>query len=135
MPQQKEISTCFPLPGSIVESVRFNTQKLQHPELSGRKYQQKKRFSYEIREYSPEKWKGTFAYCGAKDPLEVRHIDPKSRKKSAGYPFFGWPVMHAKTVQNNRPLEAFLSDKPELLKEIKATAKAPLCNADFESST
>ncbi|POB09685.1 RNA-guided endonuclease IscB [Sulfobacillus sp. hq2] len=63
-----------------VEHVRFDTQKLENPEISGVEYQQGTLLGYEVREYLLEKWGRACVYCGATDvPLEVEHIIPKSR--------------------------------------------------------
>ena len=54
---------------------RFDTQKLQNPEISGIEYQQGTLFGYEVREYLLEKWGRTCAYCDEDDkPLQVEHI-------------------------------------------------------------
>ncbi|KLU61458.1 CRISPR-associated endonuclease Cas9 [Peptococcaceae bacterium CEB3] len=69
-----------PIGAISMELVRFDTQKLQNPEISGIEYQQGELFGYEIREYLLEKWGRKCAYCGKVDvPLEVEHIVPKSR--------------------------------------------------------
>lgn len=67
--------------GSIsVELVKFDTQKLQNPEISGVEYQRGELFGYEVREYLLEKWGRRCAYCGATNvPLEIEHIIPKGR--------------------------------------------------------
>jgi 5-methylcytosine-specific restriction endonuclease McrA len=63
-----------------IELAKFDTQKLQNPEISGVEYQRGELFGYEVREYLLEKWGRRCAYCGATDvPLEVDHIVPKSR--------------------------------------------------------
>lgn len=62
------------------ELVRFDTQRLDNPEISGVEYQQGTLLGYEVREYLLEKWGRECAYCGATDtPLEVEHIQPRSR--------------------------------------------------------
>lgn len=62
------------------ELVRFDTQLLQNPEISGVEYQRGTLAGYERREYLLEKWHRTCAYCGAQQvPLEEEHIIPKSR--------------------------------------------------------
>jgi 5-methylcytosine-specific restriction endonuclease McrA len=62
------------------ELVRFDTQLLQHPEVSGVEYQQGELAGYEVREYLLEKWGRTCAYCGAAGvPLQVEHITPRTR--------------------------------------------------------
>jgi 5-methylcytosine-specific restriction endonuclease McrA len=63
-----------------VEVGSFDTQKMQHPDISGLDYQQGELHGYLLREYLLEKWQRHCAYCGAKAvPLEVEHIVPKSR--------------------------------------------------------
>jgi len=62
------------------ELVRFDTQLLENPEISGVEYQQGELAGYEIREYLLEKFGRRCAYCGATDrPLHVEHIVPKAR--------------------------------------------------------
>jgi len=70
----------IPLASVSLELVKFDMQAMQNPEISGVEYQQGELMGYEVREYLLEKWKRKCAYCGAKDtPLEVEHINPKSR--------------------------------------------------------
>ena len=63
-----------------MELVKFDTQVMENPEISGVEYQQGTLCGYEVREYLLEKWCRKCAYCGAKDkPLEIEHINPRSR--------------------------------------------------------
>lgn len=63
-----------------LELVKFDTQKMDNPEISGIEYQQGELQGYEVREYLLEKWERRCAYCETKDvSLEVEHIVPKSR--------------------------------------------------------
>jgi 5-methylcytosine-specific restriction endonuclease McrA len=72
-----------PITALSQELVRFDTQLLQNPEISGMDYQQGELAGYEIREYLLEKWGRTCAYCGAQQvPLQIEHIVPKSRSGS-----------------------------------------------------
>lgn len=69
-----------PVSSIAVETVRFDTQKMQNPEVSGVEYQQGELLGYEVREYLLEKWGRQCVYCGKENtPLEVEHIVPKSR--------------------------------------------------------
>ncbi len=62
------------------ELVKFDTQALQTPEISGVEYQQGTLAGYEVREYLLEKWARQCAYCGKTNtPLEIEHITPRSR--------------------------------------------------------
>jgi 5-methylcytosine-specific restriction endonuclease McrA len=63
-----------------LELVKFDTQKLQNPEIRGVEYQRGALFGYEVRAYLLEKWGRRCAYCGAAGvPLEIEHIVPRSR--------------------------------------------------------
>ena len=70
----------MPITAISVENVKFDTQLMENPEISGVGYQQGELIGYEVREYLLEKWGRTCVYCGATDvPLEIEHIVPKSR--------------------------------------------------------
>lgn len=63
-----------------VERVRFDTQLLQDPEISGTHYQQGMRAGWEARAYMLIKYEYRCAYCGKADcPFELDHILPRSR--------------------------------------------------------
>lgn len=75
----KRLCKLCPINKISLELARFDTQKMQNPEISGIEYQQGKLFGYEVREYLLEKWNRKCVYCNKKDiPLEVEHIIPKS---------------------------------------------------------
>ncbi|MEK5326168.1 RNA-guided endonuclease IscB [Aeribacillus sp. FSL M8-0254] len=62
------------------ENVKFDTQLMRNPEISGIEYQQGTLQGYEVREYLLEKFGRKCCYCGKEGiPLEVEHINPKSR--------------------------------------------------------
>jgi hypothetical protein len=45
-----------PVRSIVVETVRFDTQKMQDPEMTGVEYQQGELTGYEVRQYLLEKW-------------------------------------------------------------------------------
>ncbi len=68
-----------PITAISLELVRFDTQAMVNPEISGIEYQQGELFGYEVREYLLEKFGRKCAYCGAENiPLQVEHIIPKT---------------------------------------------------------
>ncbi|MBU1879678.1 MAG: HNH endonuclease [Chloroflexi bacterium] len=68
------------LSSAAVETTRFDTQKMEHPEISGVEYQQGTLQGYTVREYLLEKWGRQCVYCGATGvPLQVEHLRPQSR--------------------------------------------------------
>ena len=69
-----------PITAFSLELVKFDTQAMQNPEISGVEYQRGTLAGWDVREYLLEKWERKCAYCGAKDvPFEAEHILPKSR--------------------------------------------------------
>ena len=73
-----------PISAISIELTKFDTQKMQNPEISGIEYQQGELFGYEVREYLLEKFGRKCAYCGRENvpDLQVEHIIPKARSGS-----------------------------------------------------
>jgi 5-methylcytosine-specific restriction endonuclease McrA len=118
------------------ELVRFDTQKIQNPEISGTEYQQGTLYQYELREYLLDKWGRQCAYCGAKDvPLQVEHIVPQAKGGSHRASNLTLACHHCNRAKGNRNLEEFLSDKPEFLQHIQSQAKKPLADAAAVNAT
>lgn len=70
----------IPITDISYELVKFNTQLMRNPEISGIEYQQGTLKGYEIREYLLEKYDRKCAYTGETDvPLEIEHVVPKSK--------------------------------------------------------
>lgn len=64
------------------EAVRFDTQLMDNPDISGKEYQHGTLFGYEMKEYLLDKYGHVCQYCGgvSGDPiLEWEHIVPKSK--------------------------------------------------------
>ena len=113
-----------------MELVRFDMQKIQNPEISGVEYQQGELMGYEVREYLLEKWDRKCAYCGKTDiPLEIEHIVPKSKGGSNRVGNLTLACTACNRKKGNKPLEQFLSRKPELLKRIQKQSGVPLKDA------
>lgn len=76
----KRLQKLVPIQQASMELVKFDTQKMQNPEISGIEYQQGTLEGYEIREYLLEKFGRTCVYCNATDvALEIEHVLAKSR--------------------------------------------------------
>lgn len=119
-----------PITGISMELVRFDTQIMQNPEISGVEYQQGTLAGYELREYLLEKWGRKCAYCGKKDvPLQIEHIHPKSKGGSDRVANLTLACEGCNLKKGNQPLGEFLKDNPDLAKKILAQAKAPLKDA------
>ena len=126
----RRIRRFAPITGLSLELVRFNTQKLQNPEISGIEYQRGELAGYEVREYLLEKWGRKCAYCGKENiPLEIEHVVPKSKKGSDRINNLALACHSCNQKKGNRPIEEFLAHDPERLKQIKAGLKTPLKDA------
>jgi 5-methylcytosine-specific restriction endonuclease McrA len=81
------IRRTIPISSVSVELAKFDTQKMESPEISGIEYQQGELQGYEVREYLLEKWERRCAYCGKKNvPFQIEHVIPKSRGGSNRMP-------------------------------------------------
>lgn len=124
------LATRCPISEASIEIVKFDTQEMMNPEISGAEYQQGELAGYEVREYLLEKWNRTCAYCGTKNvPLQVEHIQPKATGGSNRVSNLTIACQPCNQHKGSKPIEVFLKDKQELLKKIKAQAKVPLKDA------
>ena len=74
------LSKIYPIARLAVEHVKFDTQRMENPEISGVAYQRGTLYEAEVWEYLLEKLGRKCYYCGAKDvPLEKEHIFPKAK--------------------------------------------------------
>jgi 5-methylcytosine-specific restriction endonuclease McrA len=119
-----------------IERVKFDSQRLQNPEIGGTEYQQGELFGYEVREYLLEKWGRECAYCGKKEvPLQVEHIVPKSKGGSNRVSNLTLACECCNQKKGNKPVEEFLKKKPKVLEKIKKQAKKPLKDSAAVNST
>jgi 5-methylcytosine-specific restriction endonuclease McrA len=76
----KRLTRYYPIAGVSMELVKFDTQLLENPDISGIEYQQGELAGYELREYLLEKWGRKCAYGSETDvSLQIEHIIPRSR--------------------------------------------------------
>jgi 5-methylcytosine-specific restriction endonuclease McrA len=138
----KRYSRLVPITSIEIESVRFDTQALEKPEVSGKEYQQGTLAGYELREYLLEKWGRKCAYCDAVNvPLQVEHIIPSNPEKPFAAKGSNRPsnltlaCESCNKAKGNRPIEEFLADKPERLKHILSHTRKALDAAAAVNTT
>ena len=132
----KRLIKLAPIDSIAMELVRFDTQKMVNPEISGVEYQQGELTGYEVREYLLEKFHRTCAYCGAKNvPLQVEHIKPKSKGGSNRISNLTLACRPCNEAKGNQDIKDFISGKPNLVKRILSEAKAPLKDAAAVNAT
>ena len=132
----RRIQRWAPVTALSSELVRFDTQALQNPEISGVEYQQGALFGYELREYLLEKWHRQCAYCDAKDvPLQIEHIRPKAQGGSDRVSNLTLACRCCNQKKAARSIEDFLAKDPKRLAKILADAKTPLRDAAAVNAT
>jgi 5-methylcytosine-specific restriction endonuclease McrA len=122
-----------PITSVEIESVRFDTQAIQNPEISGKEYQQGTLYGYELREYLLEKWGRKCAYCDASNiPLQIEHIVPRSPKNhlaqrgSNRVSNLTLACDACNKEKGNNSIQEFLADQPDRLGRILSHTKKPL---------
>ncbi len=120
----------LPISRIEVEQVRFDTQLLEHPEISGVEYQHGELAGWEVRAYLLHKYKYRCAYCGKTEvPFEVDHIRPRSRGGSNRISNLALACHDCNTAKGNQTAQEF--GHPE----VEASAKQPLRDAAAVNAT
>ncbi len=122
----RKLMRFVPVTECHVETVRFDTQRLENPEISGIEYQQGTLMGYEIRGYLLEKWGRKCAYCDEKGvPLEVEHVVPPPRGSNR-VSNLTLACRSCNEKKGNKSIEEFLKRKPDRLQRIKSQLRKPL---------
>jgi 5-methylcytosine-specific restriction endonuclease McrA len=114
----KRLCYLVPITSIAVETVRFDMQKMDNPEISGVTYQQGTLFGYEVREYLLEKWKRECVYCGMTNVrLEIDHIIPKNSGGTNRVDNLVICCRSCNEKKGNRTIQEFLkySEKADLI--------------------
>ena len=129
----KRLMTYLPLGNISYENVKFDTQKLMNPDISGIEYQQGELAGYEIREYLAEKFNHRCCYCGIEQgqrrKFEVEHIVPKSRGGSNRISNLAWSCHECNQEKDNMTAEEY--GHPE----VQEQARRPLKDAAMVTAT
>ena len=121
----KRLITYLPLGNISYENVKFDTQKLMNPDISGIEYQQGELAGYEIREYLAEKFNHRCCYCGIEQgqrrKFEVEHIVPKSRGGSNRISNLAWSCHECNQGKGNMTAEEY--GHPEVQEQVRRPLK------------
>ena len=126
----------LPITRLAVERVRFDSQQLQHPEISGIEYQQGTLAGFEVREYLLERDGRQCAYCGRSAvPLQVEHVVAKRRGGSDRVSNLVMACEPCNRAKGALPVEVFLGGQPNVLARVVANLKRPLGDAAAVNAT
>ena len=125
-----QLRRLVPVKSIAQELVKFDTQMMQNPDISGIEYQQGELAGYELKEYLLEKFNRKCVYCGKSGvPLNIEHIIPKARGGSNRVSNLVIACIDCNKKKGSKPIEEFLKDRPELLSRIRRQLKASLRDA------
>jgi hypothetical protein len=116
-----------PLTGISMELVRFDTQQMENPEISGIEYQQGTLAGYEVREYLLNKWNRKCCYCDTGDvPLRIERIEAKTNGGTNRISNLGLAREPCDKKKGTLDIRVFLKNNPESLAKIFKQAKQSL---------
>ncbi len=125
-----------PVATITIEKVKFDSQKLENPNIQGVEYQQGTLAGYTVREALLEHWSRKCAYCGVENvPLQIEHIKPKSKGGSNRFSNLTLACECCNQAKGNKPVEEFLANKPDVLKKIKSHCQKSASDAAAVNST
>lgn len=118
------------------ESVRFDTQKMQNPDINGDEYQRGTLAEYETREYVFEKWGRKCVYCGAEDKvLNLDHVHPRARGGSNRISNLVPSCIKCNQAKDDMWVDDFLAHDKNRLQKIKDQLQKSLRDAAAVNST
>ena len=125
----KRLIKFAPISDISMELVKFDTQLMENPEISGKEYQQGTLAGYETKQYLLEKWGRDCVYCGKPNlPLQVEHIHPRSKGGSDRISNLTLSCEKCNQKKGTKDIKDFLKKEPLKLKKILAQAKKPLAD-------
>ena len=118
----------------VVESAKFDTQKVLRGELEGVEYQQGPLYRTHLRAFVAERERHRCAYCGKGDwedatRFNLDHIAPRARGGASNIRNLVWSCEPCNQAKGSRNVEEFLKDRPERLASIRKTKPRPLAAA------
>lgn len=132
----KRLCLYSPINQIAMELVKFDTQKLQNPEVNGVEYQQGELAGYEVRQYLLEKWGRKCTYCDKEGiPLQIEHIHPKSKGGSNRVSNLTLSCERCNIKKGTKSIDEFLKKDPARRELIKRQAKQPLKDAAAVNAT
>ena len=136
--QIRRFQRLVPATALAQELVRFDTQQLQNPQISGIEYQQGTLVGYEIREYLLEKFKRRCAYCNvdaADREMQIDHVRARARGGSNRVSNLVLACWKCNRDKGARSVEEFLASKPDALARIQRQLRTPLRDAAAVNAT
>ena len=132
----KRLMRWYPITKLALERVKFDTQKMQDANISGKEYQRGDLYEREIMEYLLEKYQHKCVYCDTdKAYFEKDHVIPRARGGSNRISNLVLSCHQCNQAKGSLPVEVFLQNQPERLAKILKQLKTPLKDAAMMNAT
>ena len=108
----------FPISSISIERNKFYPQLMMNPGIKGVEYQRGTLFGWQLRAYILERDQGRCAYCRSRNVrLELDHVRPRATGSDRVDNLVA-SCRDCNVAKASRPVEQFLADQPELLRQI-----------------
>lgn len=132
----KKLIKITPITGINQELVKFDMQKMENANISGKQYQQGTLFEKEVWEYLLERDGRKCVYCGAENvKLEKDHVIPKVRGGSNKISNLVVACRDCNENKGSQRIEDFLKNKPKILQKVRSQLKKNLSSAAAVNTT
>lgn len=120
----KRFTKLTPIVNIALETAKFDTQKLENPDIQGIEYQQGRLYGYRDKKaYLLEREQGYCIYCGihtSKAKMEIEHVIPRSKGGADNLNNLVLSCRDCNQSKGSLDLKEFLRGKPSVLKRVKA---------------
>ena len=117
------LQTMYPITLIRIERNKFDPQLMMNPDIQGIEYQQGTLFGWQVRAYILERDQGRCVYCRrSKVRLELDHVRPRAVGSDRVDNLVAC-CRDCNIKKDNRPIEQFLTDQPDLLERISKRLK------------
>ncbi len=124
---------------AVIETAKFDTQKILNPEVEGAGYQQGPRYRRHRREYIAAQWRHRCAYCGKGDwedatRFNLDHVEARAKGGADNVRNLVWSCRPCNQRKGNQPVREFLQENPERLGRVLRQRRAPLAAAGQQAA-
>ena len=114
----------------LVETIKFDTQKLQNPHIQGKEYQQGPLYQTTLKAYVYHRDGNKYRYCGKKptpeNPLTEDHVVPIAAMGPDRPDKIVAACRTCNTAKGNQPVQQFLKKRKKRLAAVLAQLQKPL---------
>ena len=113
-----------PLTKFAIETAKFDTQKLENPDIRGVDYQRGRMYGYaDKKAYLLERERGCCIYCGVhagKAKMQIDHVVPRSKGGTNSLNNLVLSCHECNQAKGSQDVQTYLKGRPSVLRRVKA---------------